>query len=213
MSTALGIVHEITTSETALDRVVSAARRLEEHEEVDRWEFAEDVREAVDEQTDDQNGFGHPDQHPHTKTGLYAAIDGVNAALADAGIISVGRSSIVGAYTTAKAWPEEERVEGATYWAHYELRGRDYDGRRQKALQRLVNRSQKGRVGPRDVRLWKSSIRPSDITPFLEKVERRVRVAIKSAAAPWAGVSETDRDAIGRMLKRIADEIQTGEFR
>ena len=205
MSQPLEVVND------ALTRVVQAARRLEEHEEVDRWELADDVREAVDERSDDQNGFGHP-EHSHTKTGLYAAIDQVNDALYEAGVISVGRESIVGAYTTAKAWPSEERVEGATYWAHYELRSRMFDGRRQRALQRLVEHSRTGRVGPKDVRLWKSSRQPTAVQPFLYQIEEAVRGALLRKGRPWDKVGDDDRAAINRILRDIGGEIVRGEF-
>ena len=197
----------------ALDRVVAAAKRIEEHEEVDRWEFADDVREAVDQRGESQNGFETQQRMGPAPKGFYAAIDEVTERLTEENIVSVGRQSIVGAYTTAKVWPPEDRVEGATYWAHHELRGRDYEGRRKRALERLVARSGTHRVGPKDVRLWKSSTRPSDMTPFIEKVDRRVRSAIKSAAAPWNGVAEGDRMEIARNLRRLADEIQADEFK
>ena len=210
MSEALKVLEGGKTD--ALARVVEAAKRLEEHEEVDRWEFADDVREAVDALSSNQNGFGLS-QGAGDRTGLYAAIDEVNSALYDAGVISVGRQSIVGSYATAKAWPATERVRGATYWAHYELRGREWEGRRQRALLRLVSESSKGRVGPQIVRTWKASVTPTDLTPFLEKVDKRVRSAIKSAATPWDRVTDDDRQQIAISLRRLADEIQAGEFR
>jgi hypothetical protein len=209
MSTALEVLPG--GKPVALERVVEAARRLEEHEEVDRWEFADDVREAVDALAESQNGFETRGMGPAAQ-GFYAAIDEVNSALTDAGIITVGRQSIVGAYTTAKAWPAEDRVEGATYWAHYELRGRDWDNRRARVLRRLLTESSRGRVGPQIVRTWKASVRPADLTPFLDKVERRLRSAIHAATKPWNQVAEDDRQEIGRILRRLADEVQTGEF-
>ena len=46
---------------------------MEEHEEVDRWQFADDVQEAIDSLSEGQNGFG-PDPSG-VNTGLYRAID------------------------------------------------------------------------------------------------------------------------------------------
>lgn len=200
----------------ALDRVVEAAKRMEQHEEVDRWEFADDVRDAVDEQAIGQNGFDRSARdragRGSADTGFNVAIDRVNSRLYDEGIISVGRQSIVGAYTTAKAWSPEDRVEGATYWAHHELRGRDYDGRRSKVLRRLVAQNQRGRVGPKEVRLWKSSQRTEPMTPFLDQVEKAVRGALLRKGAPWNTMAEGDRDAIARMMRDIGGEVARGEF-
>jgi hypothetical protein len=41
----------------------------------------------------------------------YTAIDTVNDEIKKAGVIALGRQSVVAAYTTAEAWPEEDRVE------------------------------------------------------------------------------------------------------
>jgi hypothetical protein len=201
----------------ALDRVVAAAKKMEEHEEIDRWEFADDVREAVDGLAKGQNGFDLSDRKAgpgrgKEGSGFYAAIDEVNSALYKAGVISVGRQSIVGAYTTAKSWPVDARVEGATYWAHHELRGREFDGRRNRVLLRLVQQNTTGRVGPKEVRLWKSSQRSNVVRPFLEQIESAVRGVLLRKGNPWDRVSDDDRDWIARMLREVAGEIVREEF-
>jgi hypothetical protein len=119
----------------------------------------------------------------------------------------------VAAYTTAKAWPADTRVDRATYWAHHELRGRDYDNRRGRILQRLVRETKAVRVGPKAVRTWKADQRPGVVTPFLEQIEAAVRQTLKRKGSPWDRVAENDRDAISRILRDIAGEVARGEFR
>jgi hypothetical protein len=192
----------------ALDRVIADAKRIEEHEEVDRWQFADDVREAVDDLAEGQNGFG---PESGVNTGLYRAIDEVNDRIRKAGIVSVGRQSIVGAYRTAQAWPSEARVSKATYWAHYELRGKEYDGIRQKALRRLAERQE--RVGPKDVRLWKSSQKPTVVTSFLTRVEKRIRAADhfldENGLAPFIQIQQTNIPREEWDWRAITVDLQT----
>lgn len=198
---------------SALERVVATARKMEEHEEFDRWQFADDVREAVDELSEHQNGFGAPEK-PTTNTGLYAAIDKVNNQVASAGVVSVGRQSIVAAYTTAKAWPKGERVVGANYWAHFELRAREYDGRRQQILNRLV-KQHKSTVSTPQVRLWKSSTKPMDITPRHERLEKKIRAALRSWASPqkFTQLHPDEQNLAEKLLYQLAGEISRGEFK
>lgn len=193
----------------ALDRVIADAKKMEEHEEVDRWQFSDDVCEAVDAIAGAQNGFELVASGQRAP-GFYRAIDEVNSAVRKAGVISVGRESIVGAYKTAQVWPPETRVKNATYWAHYELRGKEYDRVREKALKRLADRQE--RVGPRDVRLWKSSRKTTIVTPFLTQVENRLRGALKRGVV-WSHIADGDRDAIVQILRTLADEVDSGAFR
>lgn len=197
----------------ALDRVVATAKKMEEHEEIDRWQFADDVAEAVDSLSEHQNGFGAAAQDPKANTGLYRAIDEVNDRIAKAGVVTVGRQSIVGAYTTAKVWPPEERVQGANYWAHFELRSRAYTNRRQ-VLERLVRRH-KGTVSTPQVRLWKSDSNPVDLTPRDERLEKRLRTGLRAWASPQAftNLHEDDRTAAVRILNKLVNEIVAGEFK
>lgn len=205
---------DVLDATTALDRVVAAARQMEAHEDVDRWEFSSDVAEAVDAvMAGVQNRFelvGRGQRHP----GFNEALDKVNGEITKAGVLSVGRQSIVGAYTTAKAWPQESRVEGATYWAHYELRAKDYDQRRNSILSGLVRKSRDGRIGPKDVRLWRSNLRQPDMTPRDEKLEKGLRSALRRWATPQAfrQLHQDEQAAAVKILRRLAGEIELGEF-
>lgn len=194
----------------ALERVVATARRMEQHEEVDRWDFADDVHEAINDERGPETVSGPRQGNQHSMSGFYRAVDKVNDSLRKAQVTSVGRSSIVGAYATAEAWPEEDRVEGANYWAHYELRGRDYTNRKQ-VLERLVEKTD-GPVGTPRVRLWKSDQKHEKTVPFLDQVERGVRGFLKRKGNPWDRVADDDRQQIARMLRAVAAEIAAGEF-
>lgn len=192
----------------ALDRVVADAKKMEEHEEVDRWQFSDDVQEAVDDIARPETVSGLARGNRHQDSGFYRAIDEVNSHIKKAGVLVIGRDSIVGAYKTAQAWPPDTRVENATYWAHYELRAKEYDRNRQTALRKLATR---GKVGPKDVRLWKSSRKPTVVTPFLTQVENRVRLALKRGVV-WNQLGEGDRQEIVRVLYAIAGEVERGTF-
>jgi hypothetical protein len=193
----------------ALDRVVADAKKMEEHEEVDRWQFSDDVLEAVEDISRPETVSGLHKGNRHEDSGFYQAIDEVNGHIKKAGVISVGRDSIVGAYKTAQAWPQDTRVENATYWAHYELRGKEYEQSRQRALRRLV--AGQGRVGPKDVRLWKSSRKPTVVTPFLTQIENRVRAALKRGVV-WNQLADGDRAEIVRILYALAGEVERETF-
>lgn len=206
----------LVTTGDALARVVDVALRMQEHEEVDRWEFADDVAEAVEEQmdgTEAQNRFVL--REPGAKTGINKALDKVRDEIRDAGAPDVAsKETVRGAFWTATAWPVEERVQGANYWAHYELRAKEYDGQRSAILKRLVARSTDGRVGTKDVRLWKSDRRPADLTSRDEKLDRRLRTALRGWASPqkFTQLAVDEQQGAAKTLYRLAREVETGEF-
>lgn len=201
------------TQDSALSRVVAVALRMEEHEQVDRWELADDVKEAVQELTgESENGFRIEEKY---HSGLYAALDTVQEEIKKGGAPDVAsRDTIRGSYHTAIAWPEEERVDGANYWAHFELRAKEYQGRRQAILRRLVRESSSKRVGTKQVRLWKSNSRTVDLTPRDEKLAKGVRAALRRWASPqkFSQLHEDEQQAAISVLNRLITEITAGEF-
>ncbi len=210
-------VTELKPRSSALARVVATAKKMEEHEEFDRWQFADDVAEAVDELANGENGFDRSDRDKAGRgsadTGFFRALDQVNDAVSAAGVVTVGRGSIRGAYGTAKAWPPEIRVEGANYWAHYELQGQAYNTRRQQILQRLV-KLHKGTVSTPQVRLWKSNSKPADLTPRDQKLENKLRSALRSWASPqkFTQLHQDEQQAAQTILRNLAGEIARGDF-
>lgn len=195
----------------ALDRVIATARRMQEHEEIDRWEFSDDVAEAVVSRVETVLTLARGNRHQDS--GLNTALEEVRLAIKRAGVEEVASIDTVrGAYHTARAWPATERVAGANYWAHYELRAREYDGRRQTILRRLVERSTTGHVGTPDVRLWKSSRKPAEMVPWLVQIDKGLRGVLNRKVVSWSRLSEDDRRAIVKMLQQIANEVSAEEF-
>ena len=197
----------------ALARVVAVAVRMEQHEQVDRWEFAYDVKDAVEELSGSpQNGFEVRDG---LRTGLNEALDRVQDEIKKAGAPDVAsRETIRGSFHTAVAWPMDERVEGANYWAHFELRAKEYQARRQAILSRLVRESSTGRVGTKQVRLWKSNSRAVDLTPRDERLARSIRAALRRWASPqkFTQLHPDEQTAAVNILNQFANEIALGEF-
>ena len=113
---------------------------------------------------------------------------------------------------TAHVWASDERVPEASFYAHRALNSPKYNGIRRQRLLRLREKAPNGRVTETAVRMWIRDRMPAEKQSFLEKVERRLRSAVKSAAAPWERTVEDDRMAIAKMLRVIASEIEAGDF-
>jgi hypothetical protein len=103
-------------------------------------------------------------------------------------------------------------VPEASFYAHRALNSPKYNGYRQQRLLRLREKAPNGRVTETAVRMWIRDSQPAEKQTFLEKVERRLRSAVKSSAAPWERTVEDDRMAIAKMLRVIATEIEAGDF-
>lgn len=137
-------------------------------------------------------------------------IDGITEALRHAGQ-DYKRSTVKDYRQTAEAWPQAERVEGASFKAHKMLRSGKYPNRRAN-LERIRDRSATGKVTAHAVEVWISEKKPRSQKSFLELVDVRVRAALKAAAKPWHTVAQDDREAIARLLRIVADEVQDGSF-
>lgn len=179
-------------------RSVEVARK----QEATSWEMADAIWEDVEADLMDQS--------IRSERELGEAIDKVYEALTVEGC-DYGRSHVRELRKTRESWPPSERVEGASFTAHYVLRSGTYPNRRAN-LERLRDRSKTGKVTAHAVKVWISERKPPAHKSFLELVEERVRTSLKAAAAPWHTVSEGDRASIARILRVVAEEVESGEF-
>ena len=148
-------------------------------------------------------------------SGLFAKIEEAYLEAKRAGAKEIKAKSLSTQYHTAAAWPPATRVSQASYEAHKALNTREFDGRREQLLLRLVERSSDGWVSGKNAQRWKSDRKGSPpVAPFLEQVENVVRGALKRKipTAQWHRLSEDDRAAIGKMLRQIAYEVENSEF-
>lgn len=179
-------------------RSVEVARK----QEATSWEMADAIWEDAQLELADQSDSSHRD--------LGDALNGVSDALQKDGH-DFTRSYVTDLHKTRESWPPSERVEGASFTAHYLLRASTYPNRRAN-LERLRDRSKNGKVTAHAVKVWISERKPRSHKSFLELVDVRVRASLKAAAKPWHTVAQDDRDAIARLLRIMADEVQDGSF-
>lgn len=179
-------------------RSVEVARK----QEATSWEMADAIWEDVQLELADQSDSSHRD--------LGAALNGVSDALQTDGH-DYTRGYVTDLHKTCESWPPAERVEGASFTAHYLLRSGTYPNRRAN-LERLRDRSSNGKVTAHAVKVWISEKKPPAHKTFLQLVDERVRSALKAAANPWHTVAQDDRNEIARLLRVIAEEVQDGTF-
>lgn len=187
-------------------RSVEVAKRTER----DNWELADAIRADLHDANPNLAAarFG-----PGVSTGLTDAEKALHEEMAAAGVVDIRQSYLHDLYVTSVAWPEDDRVPGASFRSHYLLRSQTYDhGKRRAILERLAAKSKSGRVGQLDVQVWISEHRPRQSYTFLQLVERRIRGSVKGAASPWHLVAEDDRQQIATILHRIAAEVAEGTF-
>lgn len=181
-------------------RSVEVARK----QEATSWEMADAIWEDTEVELSDA------ERSSSDQPALTSALDKVYEALRDDGQ-DYERIYVQQLRLTRESWPPTERVTGASFSAHYLLRAKTYPNRRAN-LERLRDRSKGGKVTARAVKVWISEKKPSAHKSFLELVEERVRTSLKAAAAPWHTVAEGDRASIARILRVIAEEVESGEF-
>jgi hypothetical protein len=204
-----------------LDALVEHLRETDNSGEHDLWETADLVLAVIGDRLPLAAGHGRtwsPRAAPSFQSEAARLVAReITKTLATEGILVNGREAnertLLGWAENAHVWPALERVEGASFYAHYALKSPKYDGIRQARLERLRDRSRNGRVTETAVRNWIRDQKPAEKQTFLEKVERRIRLAIKAATAPWEATVEDDRHEIARLLRLIANEIDEGVFK
>ena len=198
----------MTTIDTTLKypHVVAAAVDDWVNTESGSWRLADALVEDIGE----DHRAARDD--PHTKTGLFAKLEEAYWEARDAGAKDLKSKTLARKYTTGAAWPAETRVSGASYAAHEALSPREFDGRREKALRRLVERSSDGWVGRDQVRLWKQHRKPTEVVPFLDQVERGLRSVLVRKGKPWNRLGQGDREAISKILHQLGNEVLEDDF-
>ncbi len=201
---------------TATERLIEVALRLERDEDVDHWELADTTLEAVEERLG--NAVDGVSSRQGQTTGIYAVLDEIRSELQEAGAANVAaKRTLRNAYSTAATWPLEDRVEGANYWAHYELAGAKWTNRK-RILQRLVDdrRKQggKGLIGTPQVRLRKSDETKPDLRPRDEKLDASIRSAVHRWASPqeFSRLASEEQDMALKVIEQVAREMRAGEF-
>lgn len=199
---------------SATQKLIDVALRLERDENVDHWELADSTLGAVEERIETPStAFG-----PGNRTGLYSVLDEIRAELYEAGATNVAtKRTLRNAYRTAQAWPPDDRVDGANYWAHYELAGSKWQ-KRKRILGRLVQEHQrngrKGLIGTPEVRLRKSEDNKPDLRPRDVKLDADVRRVLRRWASPqsFTQLHSDEQDAAVRILETLANEIRAGNL-
>lgn len=177
-------------------RSVEVARK----QEATSWEMADAIWE------DFSSGTAVSDEN----SARAELLDQITEALVAEGL-DYKRDTVKTLRQVAEAWPPSERVDGATFTAHRMLRSSSYPNRR-ASLERLRDRSANGKVTANAVKVWISEKKPRTHKSFLELVDVRVRAALRAAAKPWHTVAQDDREAIARLLRIVAEEVESGEF-
>lgn len=145
------------------------------------------------------------------KTGLTEAESEIADALTKEGL-DYAKTYVHDLFVTSRAWPPEERLESASFNAHYLLRSKTYDRNRKQILERLERKSRTGKVTGQAVQIYISERKPKHTWTFIALVDRRVRASLKGAAQPWHLVADEDRERIADLLRTIAKEVEDGTF-
>jgi hypothetical protein len=194
---------------SATERYIQIAKR----EDPNKWEQTYALRDAVNEHLSDEQVAAATSGRHGVKTGIESAIADVYQEAIEAGLIELDYSELRQHYRTAVAWPEEMRVEGATYAAHMVLRDLD---NRQGRLSKWVVQSTTGHFGRNAARRKKSELG----MPASERVEEarppvKFRRNIHQALKRWSGaigLTEAERREAVSILHDLINEIEEGEF-
>jgi hypothetical protein len=187
-------------------RSVEVAQRQEN----DSWSLADAIFEDLADIRPDLTDIDASRSHG-VNTGLTEAEGQIADAMSQAGL-DYAQTYIHQMYVTSRAWSAEDRVEAASFKAHYLLRSQTYDKNRKAILDRLAKKSRTGRVTGHAVEVYISERKPRHSWTFLALVDRRVRASLKAAAQPWHLVADTDRESIADLLRAIAAEVEDGTF-
>lgn len=191
---------------------MTATRRLVEllrGEESGSWQKVDAAREAIEEDWTPPAHAGGS-----ANTGLSARIAEVWEEITDNNLPEpLEIKTIRGWYTTARAWPLETRVKGASFRAHTELTGSQWK-HRQGILNKLVGRKQKGIVNGDDVRRWKQEKEGgSPVVPWEERFYKRLDSTVHSQSfglstpEEWRKAISLVRTLLGDMQNEL-EEIE-----
>lgn len=211
------------STDSALDALVERLREADTGGEQDIWETADLTLAAVVDRLPKAVGHGLQNtatvlwEFSFTSQAARDVASEITNRLVAEGILIDGNDpkpkTLLTWAKTAQVWSREDRVPGASFYAHRALNSPKYDRIRVERLQRLVDKSSTGRISDKTVRNWIRDRKPGEKQSFLQKVERRLRGAVKSAASPWEATVQADRDKIAQILRVIANEIENGTFK
>jgi hypothetical protein len=181
--------------------VVKAAMDSEVATESGAWRLADALYEDITEVM----GVAAATPSTGVNTGLFTVLEEARLEAKRAGVHDLAFNTCRNYFQTARAWPPETRVSQASFTAHERIKSRPD---RQQRLNELVRQSSRGWVGDKEVRLWKQGLKPTEVVPFLDQIEKRVRNALRPRVV-WNRLGDDDRVAIAQMLRKFAFEIET----
>lgn len=200
-------IEEIPTM-SAAEYVVEVFKRTNRTSDAGQWERSDAIRDAVDREMPErrQAADGQVAESP-VNDGSYRVIETLAAELHRSGIAEDLAIKTIATYRlVAIAWPEEDRVEQASYDAHRELASKTYDSNRVKIMQRLVSRSSRNIVTRADVRTYKSEMKPKKLTPWEERFRQAIWSTVFSRdVRPQA---EGEFDTAIEILEEALDELR-----
>lgn len=200
--------HLRAVEKTGKFRSVEIAERRDNH---DAWELADAIYEDVLALIPESNLVVATTSSGGIAVGIKEAEEQVYDAHTAAGT-EIGRTYLRAMFDTVRVWPQEDRLyEKASFVVHSELRGKDYPNRRE-IIQKLAAQSATGRLTWVNLRRWKSERKPASFKSFLQLAEDRIRNTVHEVGKPWHTVAESDRHAIAKVLRTIANEIEAETF-
>lgn len=194
----MSVTEEVPTM-SATDYAVEVFKRTHRVGDVGQWERSDAIRDAVDAELE-ARAPARADSG--VNDGSYVAIAKVWESLQSAGIPDVQVQTIAKYRNVAQAWPEEDRVEKATYGAHTALVNKKYDGKRKGILRKLASKSVATR---NDVRVWKSEQKPPKSVPWEQRFEKKLTAAFRSHERPQA---PGEWKTAVQVLERLLDEAR-----
>lgn len=191
---------------TATQRFIEIAKR----EDPEKWERAYALRDAVQEHLPDEARAAAGADG--VNTGLYQAIAEVWEEAMDAGLVEAEIQALSKDYRTAIAWPDETRVKGATYAAHFELRDLD---NRQGRLSKWVARSTTGQFGRNAARREKAELTRKKFGKGIVRPPERFAQTVERGLKKWAvsgHLSDNERQEAISILTAYINDLQDEKF-
>lgn len=196
----------------ALDGLLTAAKEMHDHEQLDPWRLGDEAVAYV--RTRNPNLFEGDDGRHLTgvKTGLNELLDEAAGKVEEVAP-EIDRATFRHTFSTARAWSEEERMpEKASFNAHRAFSAGRFDGRRSSLLRRVIRESSQGYATVKAARLKASEDlpKPSLKTP-LQKTEDQVLATLRRIWNPTDRISLEDRKGISLILRQLAARVENGE--
>lgn len=178
--------------------------RLLRGEDTAAWVKADAMKRAVEDGWEPRR----EGEATSANTGLFARVDEVWQAVSEDKEIAEkpDHTTLARWYNVASAWPDETRVNGASYRAHQALAGQQW-ANRQGILSKIVSRKRQGIVNEQDVIRWKQEQegRPEP-TPWEERLYKRFDSVIHSRSFDISTPAEM-KTAI-RLLRTLIGDLQ-----